>query len=506
MYFISIDSQYIKYTLRENYVFCARTKKRNMKTPTLQATCCLLCIFSSVFFTGCDETEKIPNVYEVTSTFHRKTIPEAGTETQVLQLTTPGEFAARTEKVSMNVSDINVTAVKTEGNRIPPFTAFVSQTFFRHPGDLLSGFSTVAGNAEWLKNRTGEIAICTESLWLEHGSESFGYQNTDSTINLAQAFNQGSPLQPVYREAGASYMAAFTDQTLYIPWAHPEVPGDRMIDIDDVNSELMHFDLRSLTRLLFGVFSDATATAVSEMSSFPLSLPGGINIPLVQVSLGGSNNDGDFKLHYLPQLQYNGAGSAAGEENQVINRPGVGFYFEGTINLRDGVFGAVPVGAIRVIIPAFLVFESTVWGTIHGSDAGNLGVVLQPIAELSQNMGTSSFGMDKIVVLTSTPLGVQAGTVANEVRGGIQSALVDMATEGEALELYLTSTVAFSTGVNKYRKNPAKQPEYDVFLVPTNCGLQHDNPMCFQYNGIITTQVQPETPESTQVACFVLGR
>lgn len=477
-----------------------------MKTSTHLAACCLSCFFIIVLFTDCNQTEKIPNVYEVTANFHRKTIPEASTETQVLQFTTPGEFAARTEQVNMLVSDINVTAIRTEGNQTPPFTAFVSQTFFRHPDDLLSGFSTVAGNINWLRNRTGEIAICTESLWLEHGSESFGYQNSDSTINFAQLYSQNSPLQPIYLEAGASYLAAFTDQTLYIPWVHPDVPTDRIINNDDINSELMHLDLRSLTRLLFDVFSDATATAVSEMSSFPLSLPGGINIPLVQVSLGGPNNDGDFKLHYLPQLQYDGAGDATGVENQLINQPGIGFYFEGTISLKDGIFGAAPIGAIRVIIPAFLVFESTMFGTDFGSNAGNLVVDLQPIAELAQNMEEFSLGMDKIVVLTNTPLGIQANTVANRVRSGIQDALVDMASEGEALALYLTSTTAFTTGVNKYRKNPAKQLKLDVFLVPTDCGLQHDNPMCFQYNGMVSTQVQPESTGSTKIACFILGR
>ncbi|WP_114751959.1 hypothetical protein [Pleomorphovibrio marinus] len=97
---------------------------------------------------ACNESEKIPNVYEVKAHFHQKTIPAEFTQTQILKFNTPPGMAVRKEKVSQVVSDIGVTVIRTEGNRIPPFSAFVSQTFFRRDIDLLRGFAGIAGNIE----------------------------------------------------------------------------------------------------------------------------------------------------------------------------------------------------------------------------------------------------------------------------------------------------------------------------------------------------------------------
>jgi hypothetical protein len=200
----------------------------------------------------------------------------------------------------------------------------------------------------------------------------------------------------------------------------------------------------------------------------------------------------------LPQIQFNEQGNVSDATNQPIRGGGIGFYFEGTIDLHDPMAGAVPFGNLRVIIPAFLIFEVT-------DNTGDFQVELQPTADLARGLGAAAMGMDKIVVLSNTPLGVQANTVANSVRNSVRDALLATANDGGATGLFVTSTIAFSSGVNKYRKRPAPQIEFDVVLLPDDCN-QYDNPLCFTYNGLLSTQVQPETDGSTRVSSFIMGR
>ncbi|WP_114751958.1 hypothetical protein [Pleomorphovibrio marinus] len=286
---------------------------------------------------------------------------------------------------------------------------------------------------------------------------------------------------------------------MYIPWDHPDVPDQSIPDLQAITSDDMHLDIRMLSRLLFDKLSGALTTAVEGMTAFPLTLPGGIQLPIVRVSLGGDDRAGEFRLHYLPQVQFNEQGSVTDGNNRPIRQEGMGFYFEGTIDLHEPLSGYIPLGKLRIIIPAFLIFE------VPMTNIANFQVELQPIADLAQGLGANARGMDKIVVLANTPLGVQAETVADLVRNSVRDELIALANDDGAMGMFVTSTIAFSSGVNKYRKRPTSQIDFDVVLVPDNCN-QHNNPMCFTYKGLLSSQVQPETNSSTRVSCFILGR
>jgi hypothetical protein len=479
----------------------------NKNTNKITSMRSLFLVTISLLFlsANCNPNGSVPNVYEITAQFLRRTNPTDQTQTSNLQFSSPPGMSVRTDKVTMQISDIHVNATRTSGNRIPPFTAFVSQTFFRKNTDLLQGFSGVAGNLEWLRNRTGEIAICTESLWLEHGTESFGYQPADSTINMTQVHNLSSPLQPVYREAGASYLTTFTQQTMHIPWAHPDVPEGITPNLESISNPAMHLDMRLVTRILFDALSGALTATLDAMPRMPnndaiavysLEPVDGVSIPVARVLLGGHGRTGSFKLHYIPQMQYNEQGNSTAN-NQRISVAGMGFYFEGTIELQDFRSGT-PIGNLRVIIPAFLEFNAT-------DRSGDLQVDMQPIADLARGLNSDALGLDKIVVLANTPFGIEATRLAQSVKEGIVNSLVQMANNGNATGAFVGSTIAFSSGFNKYRKKPATQLEFDVVLIPDNC-QQHDNPLCFTYNGLVSTQVQPVTRNSTRISCFVLGR
>jgi hypothetical protein len=454
-------------------------------------------VFFTSVFAGCPDTEK--SVYNVTARFQRKTLPAASTQVQTLSFIDTLEFAKRTDKVNMHVSDIDITGVRVSGDRVPPLTTFVSMTYFRKEGDIMSTGNGFAGNTGWLTNHVGEIAICTDALWIGSAPNEFGYNGTDSAVNIALTDDLSASLHPVYRESGASYLAKMTDGEQYIPWIHPEVPTGRAITVADINAPQKHVDMRSLTILLHTSLSTAISGAITAMPTFSWTLPAGINIPLVRAALGGPNRDGDFKLHFIPQLQSNENGAIGDNANQVMRAPGIGFYFEATIDIRDAVTNLISVGTIKIVVPAILMFQRT--------DAnGDFQVELQPIADLSRGLGANSTGLDKIIVLATTPFGIASTSSAATIRTGVITALTGMATGAGGLGAFITSTIAFSSGFNKYKPNKQfASIDFDIVTVPNDCN-NFQNPLCFKYKGLVPTQVQPEGTNSSMISTFILNR
>lgn len=456
----------------------------------------IICL-SSIFST-CSKEEKIKNVYNVTATFMRKTIPASSTQTQTLSFIDSTVRISRTDKVNMNVSDINVTMNKLTGNVVPPLIASTSLTFFRKDNDVLSNFNGFAGNTGWLGNHCGDLAVCTETIWLEHAPTEFGYNNSDSTVNIALTDDVNSSLHPVYRASGASYLAELRDNDQYIPWIHSDVPTDSAITMDDVTSNKKHLDMRSLTRMLFANISASVSASITGMPTFSWTLPLGINVPLVKANLGGPADDGNFKLHFVPQLQSNENGNISDTNNQVMRSPGIAFYFEATVALRDGLTNLIPIGTLKIIIPSFLTFERV--------DAqGNFQVELQPISDMTNGLAGSSTGVDKIIILATTPFGIASTSTASMIKESIKASLISTSTGNGGLGVFITSTIAFSTGFNKYMPNKQLDKlEFDIITIPNDCNNQN-SPLCFSYNGIIPTQVQPEGSGSTTISTYILN-
>ncbi len=383
---------------------------------------------SSIFST-CNKTT--PSRYSVTANFHRKTIPASSTQTQTMSFIDTLALAKRTDKVNMHISDIDVIGNRINGDAIPPLTTFVSMTYFRKEGDIMTKGNAFAGNTGWLSGHVGDIAVCTDALWIGSAPNEFDYHGADSTVNVALTDDLGASLHPVYREAGASYLVKITDGDQYIPWIHPDVPTGRAITLDDINSNKKHLDMMSLTLMLFNSLSGAVSGSVAAMPTIswtkiiptPIG-PDTITIPLANVRLGGPNNDGDFKLHFMPQLQSNENGTIGDSTNQVMRGPGIGFYFEGTLNVKDIALNT-NIAAVKIVVPVFLTFQ-------RNDNSGDFQVELQPIADLSRGLAGNSTGLDKIIVLANTPFGIASQNAADTIRSAVITSLTGIGAGGDS--------------------------------------------------------------------------
>lgn len=436
----------------------------------------VILLFFILLLTANRCTRTSPNNFNVKSTFETRFNPPSESRLNNLEFLSNQKLSSRVEKLEMNISDISVSGNRIEGDQIPPFTAFVSQTFFRKYNDLIAGYASHDGNIDWIQNRVGEIAICTDAIWLESGPNSFGYAPSDSTINIAGTHRVDSELNPVYRQAGSSYLAMLTSTQGYIPWSHPEVTGRLTPEI--ISNEDKHLDIKTTVSLLFDMLSSTVIEAIEDIDD------------IYEVKLGGENNEGEFELHYVPQLQSNETGPVSTRNL----RSGMAFYFSADL---IGSIGPLEIVDVRLIIPIFL--------EINFTSPQSIQVDIQPLADLARGEGSNSMGITEIVVMVNTPLGIAGNELASLIRNEMISGLTNTSSE-ETQTAFLSSTLAFSTGFQKYLDGRSLQDmDFDVYTVPTNCRA-HDNPLCFEYNGFINTQVMPMTNESSEIACFILGR
>jgi hypothetical protein len=447
-------------------------------------------VFLVTFSGDCSKSEKY--VFEVSSLFEKRANPSDFSESSSLVLKTDSNRTARTDKVSNPVSDISIDTKILKGSGVLPFEGFISMTYQKPQSDFTVNPPTFAGNMEWLKTHRTNLAVCSKVFWIEHAPGEYGYANSDTAINLGPVDEINAPLRPIYEIQGASYLAEIKSTDSYIPWIHPDVPTGRVINADDINSDKMHIDMSSISNMIFSSYSTAVTGSVNAFPTINWTV-GGITIPIANLRLGGPNSDGDFKLRFVPQLQFNENGNLADSNNQVMRRPGIQFVFESTLKLVDAGLGGLNLAEFRIFMPAILMFNTT------GSD-GDLQVDFEPFASIARGDAQPT-GFDKIIVTAGTPLGIQGQETAIMIRESLKNSLRNST---DALGIFITSTIAFSSGFNKYRKSSGTYDiNFDVVTVPTTC-VNHTMDICWSYNGLIDTQVLPAAPNSTNIASFVL--
>lgn len=446
-------------------------------------------LFLLIFSADCNKGEKY--VFDVRAVFEKKSIPADATVTSSIMIKTDSNRTARIEKVTNPISDVTIDTKILQGSGIFPFEGFVSMTYQKPQNDFTVNPPTFAGNMAWLSNHRTMLAVCSKVFWIENAPGEYGYNNTDTTINLGPVDDLTAQLRPIYEIQGASYLAEIKQTDSYIPWVHPDVPTGRAITLADITSNKMHIDMSSLSTLIFSSYSAAVSSSVSSFPTISWTV-GPVTIPIANLRLGGPGNNGDFRLRFVPQLQSNEGGNTADTNNQVIRKPGINYVFEATLRLVDAGLGA-NIAEFKIFMPAMLMFNTT-------GDNGDLQVDFEPFASIARG-DPQPTGFDKIIVTASTPLGIQGTSTANMIRESLKNSL---RTSSANLGIFLTSTIAFSSGFNKYRKSSGSYDlNFDVVTVPTTC-VNHTMDVCWTYKGLIDTQVLPAGPSSTNIAAFVL--
>lgn len=446
-------------------------------------------LFLLIFSADCNKGEKF--VFEVRAIFEKITIPAGSTVTSSIMIKTDSNLTARIDKVPNAISDISIDTKILQGNGVLPFDGFVSMTYQKPQTDFTVNSPTFAGNMNWLSDHRTMLAVCSKVFWIENAPDEYGYNNTDTAINLGPVDDMTAQLRPIYEIQGASYLAEIKQTDSYIPWIHPDVPTGRTITLADINSSSMHLDMSSLSTLIFGAYSSTVATSVSSFPTINWTI-GPVTIPVANLRLGGPNNDGDFRLRFIPQLQSNESGNTSDSNNQVMRKPGINFVFESTLRLVDAGLGA-NIAEFKIFLPAMLMFNTT-------GNNGDVQVDFEPFASIARGDAQPT-GFDKIIVTASTPLGIQGQETANMIRESLKSGLRGSSAN---LGIFVTSTIAFTSGFNKYKKSSGSYDlNFDVITVPTVC-VNHTMDMCWTYKGVIDTQVLPATASSTRIAAFVL--
>jgi hypothetical protein len=310
----------------------------------------------------------------------------------------------------------------------------------------------------------------------------FGYVRTDSVIND----------EPGLHLFGSAYFIKIKDLDDHIPWHHEDVQ-DEIINsqciLDNMNTNVKCIDMQNLTRTLF----DGMVTTVTDITSadhFPLG-----------IDLGGSGDDGDFELHFIPRLQYKvNSGST---DDRKIETPGIGLYFTCKVKVSMGA----PLFEARIVIPILIMFT-------RNTTTRNFSIAILPFQDMLLGSATPE-GLDKILVTASTPFGAGSREAATQVRSIIIDSLTRRSTgiypaAVEFQRRIIGGSVGLNFGINKYLKNPNQAfasvqalNNFDIVLVPSECASDR-TPMCFNYNGIYTSRVQPEDQTSTKVMAVII--
>ena len=435
---------------------------------------------------ACETTPKEPTLTEGRAILTRGFTNPALNQSDTLVLRSNEPRVVRKENIAVLVSDLTVTSRQLSGGGLLPYEAYVSATFFRN-NNLFNNYTNAGGgNLEWLASHLDRLAIVTKANYIQHAND-YEYEPGDSTLNITALDNPNSELHPVYDASGASYLAHLDRTDIFIPWSHPDVDPDNIDANCFLNAppDVQCIDMQALTRMLYGSFTGAVSASVAGMS-----LPAGAT-----AALGGPNNDGAFKLRFVPQTQYK---TGTSDNDRIVGK-GVAFIFEGTIRINAPIL-PVGIAELKLYLPVFLFMNRISNDLLFTTE-------LQPFRDIAAGI-TPAYGTDKIVVLTQTAMGILSNTVADSARTSILRGLANLPnTDTLFAATMLTANAGLEFGFNRYidkQRKVGNRLNYQVIALPTQCVNRPTQPLCFEYNGIIDTQVQPEDGNHTPIHLFVL--
>lgn len=442
-----------------------------------------------------------PYTFKVKTEFMRKFIPEDRTERDSLILITQNKRVIRSDRINLQqLSDISITDKTLTGSGVLPYEGFISLSFL-NDGKSTEGFSSgFSGDKSWLDSHLNNLAVVSKIFWIEHAPSEYDYTPSACSLNFEIPYEIEGGLNPVYKfSSGSSYLAEIKGEDDFIPWHHPGIINPDNIDFNCISNDNMCFDMQSLTRILFNSFSTSIRGAVQGIPQFSIPIA---NIPVARAELGGNGNDGDFILRFIPQTQFNERGNVSDRNNPPIRMQGIAFLFEGIINIvTPQVAGrSITYASLKVYIPIFLFFD-------RREAIRDFDIEIQPLQDIVNGV-ENPFGLEKIVVLSNTPFNILGNETATRVRDAMVDGMRNLRNDPQMNSLALVTNAGLSIGVNKYLKADRRITDYtayDIITVPArNC--DNTMPLCFEYNGIFSTQVQPEDGNHIPIKTFILER
>ncbi len=436
----------------------------------------------------CKNTQDGPTVTEGKAVFMRSFNSPSLNQVDSLVLRSDGPRAARKEALGLWLSDLSVQGSVLSGGGVLPYEAYIAATFLREK-DLFDGYQHASGgDVAWLQSRLDRLAIATKANYIQH-SEDYDYEPSDAALKIVASDDPHAEVHPIYFATGASYFARLDQSDDFIPWNHPDVDPN-ILDTAcffSTDPDVRCIDVQSLTRMLYNSLANAIA---ARFDSTSLAMG-------ATAVLGGPNNDGAFKLRFVPQLQYQSG------ENIEYNmaKPGVAFIFEGNFRII-APYIPINVAHIKFYIPLFLVFNRLNNDLVFSLD-------LYPLEELADSIVPAT-GMEKIAVFTHGMTGPLSQMVADSALFSIQSGLLAYATSDTLFAQQLMQQMgALEMGFTKYidQNRPiSNYAQFQIIALPTQCANRAEQALCFEYNGIFDTQVQPEDGHHTPIHLFVLER
>lgn len=165
------------------------------------------------------------------------------------------------------------------------------------------------------------------------------------------------------------------------------------------------------------------------------------------VRLGGSGNDGDFRLHYVPHLIHRGL------RQQGRNVKGFAFIFEATVE-------AAPVGiamnTARIYIPVSFLFEPG--PAVGGGQLYEL--MVDPFDFLGSNIAPEN--LDRIAVVSEGLFDEQIGqTIRSEIVNAISN------TPADQLDTVEAQADLLGAAINSFRGGNRPVPDnFDILVLP----------------------------------------
>lgn len=235
----------------------------------------------------------------------------------------------------------------------------------------------------------------------------------------------GSELTPI-RTAGSSFLVRVEEDDISIPFTAP----GQLIDMS-----------RLMTQLFDGLREAIMAGVVTDS----------------RIALGGQNNDGDFRMYFVPHVTHSGLIEGG------RNVKGVGFIMAFTVTALDPAFNFAPIGSAHVFLPISLLFEP---------EDTSYRIAMDPFSFIAGGVYQPE-NLDRITVYANSLLANFTNSyIAGEVRTGVINALTNLPDEElEAIDLQLEF---LALGINSYLADDRTIPDnFDVILLPQ--GPVNDN-------------------------------